>query len=499
MRRLWSFTTAVFLAIWLGLTLVGSAALFRDPGTFWHVRLGAQTLTTGRVHDVDRFSFTQAGTPWVDAQWLPECLMALVYRAAGWDGLLLLTAAGLALVYALATARLTRHGWNPVAAIVLLMLVLVGSSHQFHVRPLVLTIGFLAWTYGLLIDVESGRRSARQLAWLVPLVVVWTNCHGGVLAGIGSLGLVVAGWWLQGFVGRASPANAWKSRLGTALLVVACVAAVLVNPYGIALPRTWMHVLGLPLPEMIQEHAPLDFTRSYAQLLALLAVLYMVALAAVPWRRWSAAWLLPLVWFALAVLRVRNAPLFAVTAMIGLADIVPQGRWVKWLEDHDWLRPPATRSAGSWLPPLVAAMLVAAVFLVQAAGVNMPVLGRGWVQLDAGHWPVDLQAELQAVEQSDNPRVCNDMLFGGYLILHNPRIAVFIDDRCELYGRQRLLEYHRSELHAPELLNQWQQRYGFGHVLAANDSAWDIYLKSDARWSVVRRGQAAVLYRRGPS
>ena len=45
-------------------------------------------------------------------------------------------------------------------------------------------------------------------------------------------------------------------------------------------------------------------------------------------------WLLPVVWLALACSRVRNAPLFALTAALALAEFLPQVRWARWLSDR---------------------------------------------------------------------------------------------------------------------------------------------------------------------
>src|SRR5205814_70247 len=48
--------------------------------------------------------------------------------------------------------------------------------------------------FARLCDFEAGRTSLRSLFWLVPLFAVWTNVHGGVLGGMGTLGLTVCGW-----------------------------------------------------------------------------------------------------------------------------------------------------------------------------------------------------------------------------------------------------------------------------------------------------------------
>ena len=130
----------------------------------------------------------------MDDQWLAECGMAAVHRLAGWDGLLLATATLLAAVYAWIAARLLRGGLHLLPASLLLAVAMLVGAPQFHVRPLVLTIGLLGVTFAWLVDVEAGVKPPRQLWWLVPLFVLWTNLHGGVLAGLGTVGLCVAGW-----------------------------------------------------------------------------------------------------------------------------------------------------------------------------------------------------------------------------------------------------------------------------------------------------------------
>ena len=174
--------------------------MLRDPGSFWHVAVGEKTLAAGRVLREDPFSFTRAGRPWVDDQWLANCGMAAIHRLAGWDGLLLATATLLAAVYAWIAARLVRSGLHLLPASLLLAVAMLAGAPQFHVRPLVLTIGLLGVTFAWLVNVEAGVKSPRQLWWLVPLFALWTNLHGGVLAGLGTAGLCLGGWCIAAAV-----------------------------------------------------------------------------------------------------------------------------------------------------------------------------------------------------------------------------------------------------------------------------------------------------------
>jgi hypothetical protein len=498
MARYWSFSTAVFLGIWLMLMLGGRSALFQDPGTFWHTRLGLQTLEGGSLTRLDTFSFTASGQQWADAQWMPEWVMALVYRACGWDGLLLLTAAILAAIYALLAGRLAGQGLNAAAVLALLALALGASSHQFHVRPLIVTIGLLAWLFCRLSDVEAGRRSLRTLFWLLPVLVLWTNCHGGVLAGLGTLGLVVAGWCIRPVSTSGSPLRGGRARLLAMGLVGACLATVMLNPYGLDLPRGWLHVLTLPLPEMIQEHAPLDLRQPYAWFVLLLGGIYVGVGLSTPRRQWRTTWLLPLVWLGLAFLRVRNSPLFAVTALISLGEMLPQSRWAAVLTRRGWLRATdlKTRPKPHFRAALVPLAIVLAVSGLQAGGVQVPLVGRGGVQLDPRHWPVDLLPELRRIEASrgDPTPVFNDILYGGFLIFHTPRLRVFIDDRCELYGAAMLREYRQAEVERPAQLDPWAAQWSFHYALVENDSPMDQYLAGQMAWRLIRRGAGASLY-----
>jgi hypothetical protein len=357
---------------------------------------------------------------------------------------------------------------------------------------------------------------------------LWGNCHGGVLAGIGTAGLVFAGWRLT----QCSPVRHGRDVLLLGAILAASLASVLLNPYGLDMPRSWANVLSLPLPHLIQEHAPLDLRQPSAMLAVMLAASYLLVLAGVWPRRPRATWFLPLVWFVLAALRVRNAPLAAIVTVIALADLLPQTRWARWLAGHGMLTidasdargrpchncgpvvkklfqiyeltpdPSPARGEGSlgtaskhiaW--PAMAVCLAA---MVQLAGLHLPLVGRGWVQLDPARWPVTLLSELRAIESQaarPAPRIFNDMLFGGFLIFHTPRLPIFIDDRCEHYGRDFLLAYDRARRENPGQLDAWRRQYRFDFALVESGSPLDHYLDGNDHWTLIRRSGPAALWK----
>jgi len=553
-RRFVPLETALLLALGLGLLLAGRSLMFRDPGTFWHVVAGQQMLDARHVIQTDSFSFTFAGRPWVADQWLAECGMAMLFRIGAWDTLLLAAAALLAWIYAYVGSRLIRGGLHALVAVVVLAVLLLASSPQFHVRPLVVTIVLLGLTFSWLVDVEAGRRGRRYLWWLVPVVALWANLHGGVLAGLGTLGLTLIGWSLMtawqasplgarmlehagdartapgsapAMMGRTPPqgaAGAAVSILQWGLLLAVCSAAVWLNPYGGRLLAAWHDTLAMPLPELIQEHARLDLSAPVGWAVAALGLVYVLVLAGVLPRWPRVTWLLPLVWLVLAFQRVRNAPLFAVTAGIALADMLPYSRIAIWLARRDLFRfggesPAATCAAGQqaladngcpgqtprpcchWRRAMIPLAVLAAALACQAAAVRLPVLGRGWARFDPAVWPMELLPVLDEINRQnpDGTPIFNDLHFGGFLIYHTPRLRVFVDDRCSLYGGEFLQAYDHACRAEPAVLDTWQRRYGFHYALVLHASPLDQYLAASKAWTPLGRTANAALYRHDPA
>ena len=307
-RTYWRAETGLFLGIWLVLMILGRSSLFRDPGIFWHTVVGQRILSSGTMIRTDPFSFTFAGEPWFSRHWICECAMALVHQMGGLDGLLLATVTVLAGLYTWVAHRLIRAGIHWMLAVLITALAIAASSFHFHPRPHLATIVLLGWTFARLCDFEAGRIPFRKLFWLVPLFVVWTNAHDGVLGGIATLALTVLGWGLVGLIGHKGPLASGRLFLSAVGLVVACGLTVFVNPFGAELLRAWFSLLGSPvLPRLIDEHGPL-LARPNGVIVLPFAVFYVAAFVGILPRRPRVTWFIPLVWLLLAFTRIRHAP-----------------------------------------------------------------------------------------------------------------------------------------------------------------------------------------------
>ena len=74
---------ALFVAILLIPAVLGSSTMiFNDGDVSWHIATGLWILDHRAIPNVDPFSFTWGGKPWVPIEWGSEVLYALTYRLA---------------------------------------------------------------------------------------------------------------------------------------------------------------------------------------------------------------------------------------------------------------------------------------------------------------------------------------------------------------------------------------------------------------------------------
>src|SRR4029079_1132580 len=176
--------------LWLGigvyaLAVINGRALLNDSDTCWQIAVGQWILDHNALPRVDFYSFTKAGEPWVSSSWLSQVVLATSFNLAGWTGPIVLTAACIAMTFAMLTWILGQRLPAPFAIVVALVALLVPVQHLLA-RPHVLVMPvMLAWAYGLLSASERGRAPS---FWLLPLIALWANLHGGFV-----FGLVLAG------------------------------------------------------------------------------------------------------------------------------------------------------------------------------------------------------------------------------------------------------------------------------------------------------------------
>lgn len=490
--------TATLIGMWAFLMLVGRSRLLADPDTFWHIAIGRRICELGAVPWVDEFSYSAGGRPWVAHSWLSEVLLAWLDRAGGLDAVLWGAVLLIGWHYAWLVERWRRGGADLLLAFAGLSLVFLASSHNLLARPLLWTVVLLGRTFALLLDIDAGRRTLRSLAWLPIVCWIWANLHPGALGGLGTIGLVFAGWiGTAPFAGR-SPVKSKKDVLILASVGLAAVAAVFVNPYGGELVAAWRTNLSMDLPNLIVEHARLSFSSGEGLGFLLVAAAYGVCLLTCPLARWRVTWIVPVLWGVLGASRVRHAPLFGVVAMLALADVMPHslpGRWLVrrgfW---HAAVGLGGDSGRRSWGALACAVSLFALFCVMRHATADGPLVSR-WARPPAAVWPAELEGALaeQYGKEQSGLRVWNEMEFGGFLMYRFPNWRVFVDGRCELYGEpfyRRLAAARDSASACRRLRNE---PAADAALVKAGGTA-DKDLSDDPSWRPIARSSTAACF-----
>jgi hypothetical protein len=455
----------------LGMILVGGHhGLLNDPGTPWHLRLGREIIATGSVPYYDTLTYTRDHAPWVDQSWAFDFLLAVVVDRWGWAGAIALAALGLAWLYRAVARGLISDGITPVVAVaVTLLAVAVGSIH-FLIRPHLFTFAFVYLT------LRACRQQHRNGGWAVLLAPVYTallaNLHGGfvalpVIVATAAIGHTVSGPW-----DAARRGELVKFGLAGA----ACVAAGLINPYGLGLYRHVGHLLvSSGVTGLIIEYQPPQFGKPDAEVLEWV-LLGMVGLPALSSRRIGRYELCQvLVWLHLALTSIRNAPLFALVAAPALATLI------------DGL-PLALRNVGR--------RAERAVCLPAAATVLLLVLVMSGARLggfDLKKWP--LQAIGTLNQQPATARLFHEQDWGGLIAEEcQPVRRSYLDDRFELFGKTAILEYIDVLTGGPAW-DKVHKRDRIDMVWLRPDRGLSKRLLVDPRWFVIYRDNVSILFK----
>ncbi len=139
-------------------------------------------------------------------------------------------------------------------AILIAFAALVLSVSHFLARPHVLAWPvMLAWAYGLL--TASERREAPSF-WLLPLLALWANLHGGFV-----FGLVLVGAFGLDALWNESGERRWRLALRWLVFGACACLACCVTPYGSASFLAALRILDLgELLPLISEWMPTNFS-----------------------------------------------------------------------------------------------------------------------------------------------------------------------------------------------------------------------------------------------
>ena len=422
-----------------------------DPDLWGHVRFGQDILRTRSAIQTDSYSYRTQGQSWINHEWLSEVIIARIYDWSGAQGLIVSKVLVSLLILGVCHAHLRRRGLGPWSSVLLLIMVSIPFRMGLGtIRPQIFTICFFLLELLLLESAAAGRE---QKLWVLPLLMAaWVNLHGGVLAGIATLGL-----WIGARIARYiwSDSRPLSRRLAgvfhLVLLGIACGLALLFNPYSAELPRFLLRTATVARPE-IKEWAPLGLLSLPGQLYLGLLAITILGLAGSARRPRLEAILILSMAAVQPLISNRHYPLFALAVIVLGGEHIADA-WSRW----------RARSASPETPGGLAFIgLALSLFLI---GLSLPRFNCIRIEPYYFPFPARLVALMKQSEVAGNMAVPFD--WGEYVLWHlGPRIKVSNDGRREtLYSD---LSYQQSR--------DFEHGTGIWNALLKNGPATDFVL-----------------------
>lgn len=475
--------TRPFLPFTVVLALIVPALVFilardkvADPDIWWHLHNAEYLVKNHFLPRYDMYSFTVAGYPWMDHEWLAELPFYFGWKTLGISGIDALTVTLLSLIY-LGVLYLTwKASRNFKAATIATICAVFLGKGSFGPRTIL--FGYLLLVCLLLI--LQGFREKRRAAplWLIPpMFCLWINMHGSWSLGMIVFSVIIVGGVFnlqRGFI----ESDLWTREQKKALLTAwgASIAFLFLNPYGW---RLVFYPLDLAFRqktnvEHVVEWASLNFHDARGKFVLLLLFVLLIGVLVRP-RRWTVtefALLLFAIYSGLAYVRflclmgILLAPVLA-----RVLDFVPRYR-----AEFDT---PVLNSVVALL------MLVGIVHY-------WPTQSR-LNNIVRGQYPARALTYVSA--QGINGNLLNYYLWGGYINWQNPAVRIFIDGRADIFDYAGVFrEYLDVEaiLHTDAILDKYKIRY----VLFPHNESLTYVLEHDARWRRIYSDDNAVLFER---
>ena len=434
----------------------------------YHVRLGAEMMSSGSLVRSDTMTFTVPGAPWIDQQWGAQVIFAALHRIGGWATLasarMLLV--GLTLLLVHSTCR-QRGATARTAALLTLGSFLI-SLPALAMRPQLLAVVLFALT----LRIVMRRREAPGQLWLLPLVTaIWANIHGSFF--LVPLALSLAG-------AEDALARRWKDLRGLVVVGATSLLATLLTPFG---PSVWTYVWDLVTNPVVRsnivEWAPLTLS-GYAGWAFFMSALGLAGFLAYRPERTPAGDLLWIAtFFLLALPAVRGALWWGLVAPVVLAGLLPRS------QPRELERETGAVNSG------MAVLLVGAVILL------LPWWRGGDDAEQARQLLSEAPVETTEAMKTALPpgaRIFAAQPLASWLEFALPDRPEFVDPRIELFPAEVWDDYSEIRFEGAdwrETLDRWEV-----DAVVVDVRSWTLgeRLETDRGWTLIFEDESAAVF-----
>lgn len=209
--------------------------IVHEPDLWWQLRTGEYIIEKGTVPDVDVFSFTYDGKPWLNVKWGFEVIQATIANALGPEFLPVpqFFANGAMLLFLLLIIRnfSTTTKGTPALISMALLLFLVGMSYRMNGRPELVSYTFTAFYLFVFTQIWRGKRG--WIFALLPAQLLWANMHEGYGTGMVMSAIFMASMWFEFWTSSKKGSQARQALLRQSAIFAASWLVVAIHPGGL--------------------------------------------------------------------------------------------------------------------------------------------------------------------------------------------------------------------------------------------------------------------------
>lgn len=480
-RAAWLFSLPLLVGIWVYLySLYQGKRLLLDGDTYWHIATGQWILRNGTIPTADPFSHTMRGVVWTAHEWLSEVILAAAHQIGGWTVVVAVTALAFAATIALLTRALLR--WlEPIYALLFAVLAVPMTAGHLLARPHMLAMPLMMiWTIELVRASEANRSPG---LWLLPVMTLWANLHGGFTMGIA----LACAFALEALLTARRAQRVASTARSWGIFLALATASALATPHGIqGFWFTW-HIffeLSYALNRIAEWRSP-NFNILQPLELWLLGGLALVlhqGLRLPPVRL-----ILLVALLHLALKHIRSMELVGLLGPLILAAPLAAQWRERQQSQHQF--DVADRFFRKLSEPAGQGAILAS--LVVFLALPLWSLRAGPLELPESKAPIHA---IRAAQQAGiHGPVLNAYGWGGYLIYAG--IPPFIDGRADMYGDKFLQEYLEAlELKTSDGLEKLLDKYRIAWTLLDPGSPAVALLDHLPEWRRVYADKTSVVH-----